>query len=57
MDSRKYTCGILIDFKKAFDTVNGSILLAKLENYAITESNICVWGFRQKTQFKRFLVL
>jgi len=57
MDSRKYTCGILIDLKKAFDTVNRSILLAKLENYAITESNIGAWGFRQKTQFKRFLVL
>ena len=35
MDSRKYTCGILIDLKKLFDTVNRSILLAKLENYAI----------------------
>jgi len=35
MDSRKYRRGILIDLKKAFDTVNRSILLAKLENYAI----------------------
>ena len=37
MDSRKYTCGILIDVKKAFDTVNQSILLAKLENYTVRE--------------------
>ena len=35
MDSRKYTCGILIDLKKALDTVNRSILFAKLENCAI----------------------
>ena len=35
MDGGKYTCGIIIDLKKAFDTVNHSILLAKLENYGI----------------------
>ena len=35
MDSGVYTCGIFIDLKKAFHTVNHSILPAKLENYGI----------------------
>ena len=33
MDNRKYLCGIFIDLKKAFDTVNHQILLTKLEQY------------------------
>lgn len=35
VDSRKYTGGIFIDLKNAFDTVHHSILLAKLESYSI----------------------
>ena len=33
LDSGHVTCGIFIDFQKAFDTVNHEILLKKLENY------------------------
>ena len=35
MDQGKYTCGIFIDLRKAFDTVNHSILLSKLQHYGI----------------------
>jgi len=33
MDQGKFTCGIFIDLKKAFDTVNHNILLTKLHHF------------------------
>ena len=35
IDNGKFSCGVFIDLKKAFDAVNHEILLAKLENYGV----------------------
>ena len=38
-DSGKFACGVLLDFQKAFDTVNHDILLKKLEYYGICDTS------------------
>ena len=35
-DNGQYACGIYVDFKKVFDTVNHNMLLGKLAHYKVT---------------------
>ncbi len=54
IDKGNYGCGIFIDLKKAFDTVNHKILLTKLEHYGIRD-NLLKWFETYLTDRKQYV--
>ena len=40
IENGKFGCGVFIDLKKAFDTVNHTILIKKLEQYGIKNTSL-----------------
>ena len=56
LDNNKFGCGIFIDLKKAFDTVNHDILLEKLEHYGI-RGTAAQWFKSYLTERRQFVHL
>ena len=56
IDNGKFGCGIFIDLKKAFDTVNHKILLNKLEHYGIRNESL-KWFESYLTGRKQYVYL
>ena len=54
IDSGKFGCGIFVDLRKAFDTVNHDILLNKLEHYGIRGSEL-KWFRSYLTDHKQYV--
>lgn len=56
IDQNLYTCGVLLDFSKAFETVNHQILLNKLEAYGIRGIPL-KWFTNYLTDRQRYVAL
>ncbi|PFX23878.1 Uncharacterized protein K02A2.6 [Stylophora pistillata] len=56
IEDHEYSCGIFLDFSKAFDTLNHEILLAKLEFYGI-RGIVKDWFTSYLSNMKQFVSL
>ena len=53
LDDNEFACGVFLDFKKAFDTVNHRILLKKLEHYGV-RGHAIKWFTSYLTERKQY---
>ena len=54
VDEGTYSCGILLDFSKAFDTVNHNILITKLDHYGF-RGIVKNWFCSYLSEWKQFV--
>ena len=57
LDSGKYGCGIFVDFQKAFDTVDHTILTQKLNTMVLEERQIIGFPLILKTEHSLSLLM
>ena len=56
IEEKKYGCGIFIDLRQAFDTVNHDILLQKLEHYGV-RNKVFSWFKSYSSGRKQYVLL
>ena len=56
IDNRSTSCGIFLDFSKAFDTVNHDILAKKLEYYGV-RGIVKDWFVLKESKLLRLIML
>ena len=56
IDNRSTSCGIFLDFSKAFDTVNHDILVKKLEYYGV-RGIVKDWFVSKESKLLRLIML
>ena len=53
LDDNEFACGVFLDFKKAFDTVNHRILIKKLKHYGV-RGHAIKWFTSYLTERKQY---